>query len=183
MKSRDFHARGYFRLGYLCPDPPPPLVLGHSLVSSESPVLKPRLLEPTHLSPVDVHPFPRVGICLGSIVTTIHRQVHRPGSIQSHPLPASWALKFNSPFYPPTWDNGWIVWLGKVDVMMVLKGHQPSRGHRTRCGLTRPPPLCLGQRQCGSSSAWSQCCVGLSVGGASSPPFDLGLCYITRFGR
>ena len=147
MKSRDFHAHGYFRLGYLCPDLPPPLLLlPHSLVSSKSHVLKPRLPEPTHLSPVDVHPFPRVGICLRSVVTAIHRRAHWPGCIQSHPLPAPWALKFNPPFCPPTWDNRWIVWLGKVDAMMVLKGHQPSRGRRARCGLTRPPPLCLGRR-------------------------------------
>lgn len=127
--------------------------------------LPPRIHRPSHLfvgsrflkqAPVsDPGSLPLITRCTG------------PGYIKNHSVPVSWALKFISLCNPPTWAKRVIVWLGKVG----LKGHSPSRGQHTKCRLTPPHPLCLGQRWCGSPSACTQLLnVALVLGGCGILP-------------
>lgn len=108
------------------------------------------------LSLVYLYPFPRASTCLRSNLITTNHWVRWPGYIKNCSISASWALKFSPPCYPPTRGKRLIVWLGEMNLMMILRGYQPSRGRHTKCGLTPCLPLCPGQRWCGNSNVWSE---------------------------
>lgn len=134
--SRGFHAHVSFQLGTSVP-PSPLLFLLHSsfffqITSLEAQAPWIHLA----LSLVYLYPFPRASTCLRSNLMTTNHWVHWPGYIKNCSISASWALKFSPPCYSPTWGKRLIVWLGKMSFMMILRGHQPSRGCHTKGDLS-----------------------------------------------